>query len=71
MWFHTCPFYIAMTDLCICICYVVAETEYAIVNGSSKLLASRVSTICSWHTKINPPKLFARLRTVRDRGMSR
>ena len=72
MWFSYVALLHSMIDLCIfiCICYV-AETEYAIENGSSKLLASKVSTTCSWHTKINPPKPFARLRTVRDRGMSR
>lgn len=57
------------SDLCIWICLVVAEIEYAIENGSSKRLASRALITCSWHTKINPRKLFARLRIVRGRGM--
>ncbi len=64
-------FYIAMIYVSVSVSVLFAETEYAIENGSSKLLASKVSTTCSWHTKTNPLKLFARLHFARVRGMSR
>ena len=48
---------------------LLRQSTLYVENGSCKLLASRVLITCSWHMRINPLKLCARLRTVRGRGM--